>query len=210
MRLTDIAPKLAGVGVRPDLLRLHKDLLNIEDAVRGTRIYYPDRLTSFEQMVIVLEDRRFLDHIGIDIVSVFRETPKAMLFRGHGGASTIDMQFVRTVTGYKARKISRKIYEILLSVIIQRRYTKIEILRSYLRLAYFGGRLVGSHRVSGAIFKSHPDELDLRAGAYLAAMLVYPRPKQPTDRWLSRVSRRAQYGMRVHARYKKRLEKFPG
>ncbi len=52
-------------------------------------------------MTIAIEDRRFFYHPGVDVLSILRETIKALKGRKHGGASTIDMQFVRTVTGYQ-------------------------------------------------------------------------------------------------------------
>jgi penicillin-binding protein 1A len=49
-----------------------------------------------EVLVVLLEDWRYFEHRGIDWRSVLREGLKAISFQKHGGASTIDMQFVRT------------------------------------------------------------------------------------------------------------------
>ncbi|WP_374702115.1 biosynthetic peptidoglycan transglycosylase [Herbaspirillum sp. B65] len=160
-------------------------------------------------MVLILEDRRFFKHGGVDLKSVCRESFKACLGRRHGGASTIDMQFVRTVTGYRERTIKRKIYEIFLASLIQIRYSKIVILRSYLQCAFLGSHLRGVHAASLKIFNKPSMDLSLQEAATIAAMLVYPRPMKPTDEWNLRVQRRADYGQRVYISTKQSLEKKP-
>jgi membrane peptidoglycan carboxypeptidase len=92
----------------------------------------PDPLTDFEILVLILEDRRYFEHHGIDIRSSIREIRRAVTLHRYGGASTIDMQFVRTATDYRQKTLRRKLYEMLLAWIIQYRYNKFEILRSYL------------------------------------------------------------------------------
>ena len=71
-------------------------------------------------MTIVLEDRRFFKHYGVDLHSVLREVSKALTLRRHGGFSTIDMQFVRTITGFRQHTIRRKVYEIVLALALSR------------------------------------------------------------------------------------------
>src|SRR5260370_30708064 len=129
MRLFRQQPVLHSFGLRQALIKVHADLLFIHSRVDKWAAFYPSELTPLERMVIVLEDRRFMKHPGFDPKSVVREFFKALTFRRHGGASTIDMQFVRTVTGYKELTITRKLYEMLLSILIQYRYSKIVILR---------------------------------------------------------------------------------
>jgi len=156
-------------------------------------------------MVIALEDRRYFRHAGVDLASVVRELVKAISFRRHGGASTIDMQFVRTATGYKKRTFGRKAYEVLLALLIQYRYSKIVILRSYLNCAFFGSRLIGADRAARSVFGVRADDLNVEQAAFIAAMLVYPRPLAPPANWQLRVRKRADYGMAIHIAHKQRL-----
>jgi membrane peptidoglycan carboxypeptidase len=202
-------PNLRFPSLQRALRRIHLDLFTVNSYVRRWIAYSPCGLTNLEKITILLEDRRFVHHHGFDLKSIVRELTRTFTFRRHGGASTIDMQFVRTCTGYKERTIARKLYEILLAVLIQFRYSKILILRSYLRCAFFGSRLYGADAAARKIFKKSADDLDVSEAAELAAMLVYPRPIVPTDRWNSRVKRRAEYGMRLYVRYKESLDKFP-
>jgi hypothetical protein len=203
-------PKLHVLSFRSWMLKVHGDLLRIHWKVVRWSAYSPEKLTNLEKMVIVLEDRRFPIHPGVDWRSVLREMVRALTFRRHGGASTIDMQFVRTVTGYRNKTLRRKAYEVLLAFLIQYRYRKIEILRSYLACAFFGSHLIGAKRAAMKVFgTAYPDNLDLAQAAYIAAMLVYPRPKIETELWRVKVSRRANYGMMIYLANKKRYDQFP-
>jgi membrane peptidoglycan carboxypeptidase len=138
------------------LIRLHHDLFRIQ--ARGTGyVSWPLELSNVEKMILVSEDRRFFRHNGIDYRACLREIFKAITFRKFGGASTIDMQFIRTATGHYDRNIRRKIYEMMLAFIIQHKFTKIEILRYYLRIAFFGSHLHGIESASRQMFsKSSP------------------------------------------------------
>ena len=148
-------------------------------------------------------------HHGVDIRSLLREITRAMMLRKHGGASTIDMQFVRTATGYQELTLRRKFYECILAIAIQFRYSKMTILRSYLSCAYFGAGLRGSEKAAKAVFAKPPEELTISEAAFLAAMLVYPRPSQGGQAWKLRVQRRADYGERIYLANKDRFEKLP-
>lgn len=209
--LWELKPKLRirSKSLRSRLLALHADLFDIDAKVSKFSAHYPAHITSLEKMVIVLEDRRFFKHFGVDLRSVVRELLRLLTGRRHGGASTIDMQFVRTVTGYKALTLKRKLYECLLATIIQRRYTKIQILRSYLNCAFFGSHLVGADKAAHRIFGEAAKALSDEQAAFIAAMLVCPKPIQPTSEWESRVQRRAQYGYSIYIRSKNRFDQYP-
>jgi monofunctional glycosyltransferase len=155
-----------------------------------------DDLSDLEVLVILLEDRRFFQHRGVDLLSVAREIFKMCTLQRFGGASTIDMQFVRTRTGYKARSLKRKIYEMILAYLLQSRMGKIKILRAYLQEVYLGSGLYGVESASQVMFKKHRYEINSNDAAIIAAMMVYPRPLSPLESWKKKVDRRAAYGLK--------------
>jgi hypothetical protein len=208
-RLSDDEPKLAIPRLHRMLVDIHTDLFKIDRFVRRFGTHGPDSLSNLEKLTIVLEDRRFASHRGVDLRSVAREVLKKLKFMRHGGASTIDMQLVRTVTGYRAMTIRRKTYEAILSVIIQFRYNKITILRTYLGCAFFGSHLGGAQAAAQKVFMTDHSDLTLEQAAFVAAMLVYPRPLAAPPTWEIKVERRAQYGIRVYLAHKERFDKFP-
>ena len=200
-------PRIRFYSIRDLLLQINGDLLNIEN--HWVPYFQWGGLSKFEIMVLILEDRRFCRHIGFDWISCVREALKAITFRKHGGASTIDMQFVRTVTGYKERTLKRKLYDILLAILIQIKYTKLEILRAYLNSAFFGSHLIGADVASVTLFDKMSAELEDEDASRLAAMLVYPRPLIPIAGWSRKVERRAEYARSLYPLLKKRFEKLP-
>lgn len=158
-------------------------------------------LSDLEILVILLEDRRFFQHRGVDVLAIIRELIKLFTFQGYGGASTIDMQYVRTRTGYKERTFGRKIYEILLAYLLQKRMNKLEILRAYLEEMYLGSGIYGIRKCAKIVFNKMVYDLDRSEAAQVAAMMVYPRPLHPTLAWEKRVSRRALYGLKLFEKY---------
>jgi membrane peptidoglycan carboxypeptidase len=140
--------------VRDMLMRLHKDLFTIDK--KHIWVDPDEPLIPVEKMILVLEDHRFFWHNGVDIFGCLRELLRALTIQPHGGASTIDMQFVRTATGFREKTYRRKLYEMILAVLIQFRYNKLEILKSYLGCAYFGSHLYGLETVSREIYNKSP------------------------------------------------------
>ncbi len=201
-------PKLAIPSLRRWLISLHRDLISIHSNILLSSDAYPRRLTEFERHVLVLEDRRFFSHRGVSWRSLLREALKPLVFMKPRGASTIDMQFVRTATGRYERSISRKFREIILSYLIQFRYNKIVILRSYLNIAYFGTGLKGAQ--AALEHAEFVDDISGIQAAFIASHLVYPRPIDKNDTWKKRVSRRANYINSVYVRRKKRFDKIEG
>jgi len=185
--------------------KLQSDLSRIDQSVRPLPHSPTAKLTALELMTIALEDRRFFYHRGVDVPSIIRETVKALTGRKHGGASTIDMQFVRTVTGFRAPTITRKLYEGFLALAIQPRHKKLEILRSYLACAYFGSGLIGANAAARTTFNKDADRLSIEEASLISAMLAYPRPLHALPRWEQRARRRAAYAVTVFAGRKRRL-----
>ena len=177
--------------------KLRRDLLRVLRDITAPSSEQPDALGALELMTIVLEDRRFFKHFGIDWRSVLREVGRALTFRAHGGFSTIDMQFVRTATGFRQRTIGRKLHEIVLAIALQFYCDKQTILKSYLACAYFGSGLIGANAAARKMFGKDADQLDLQEGAVIAAMLAAPRPLNAAPKWEARVRRRAEYGVSV-------------
>jgi hypothetical protein len=185
--------------------RLRSDLSRIDQNVRASAHSPAVSLTALELMTIALEDRRFFYHPGVDALSILRETLRMLTGRKHGGASTIDMQFVRTVTGFRAPTMKRKIYEAFLALAIQSRHEKLEILRSYLACAFFGSGLIGAGAAANRIFNKHADQLTIEEASLISAMLAYPRPLNGLPRWEQRARRRSAYAVEVYVSRKRRL-----
>jgi membrane carboxypeptidase/penicillin-binding protein len=197
------------------LIKINEDIDLISEKITPA---YWDHLLDFHKLVLLLEDRRFFRHRGVDIISLVRDVWLAFTFRRHGGFSTIEMQLVRTVTERYDRTVKRKIYEILLAIICNFHFKKFDMLNSYISMAYYGTKYpVNFHpayssnfeSVANNQFKKSISQLTLEDSAEIASYLVYPRPTVPTERWLKNVERRRNYALKLMAKYKNLFEQIP-
>lgn len=88
--------------------------------------------------LIAAEDRRFLFHCGIDPISIGRAAMRWLFWRRLEGASTLEAQFVRTVSGRREISLRRKLREAAIASAISLLKSKRRIAMAYLEIAYFG------------------------------------------------------------------------
>lgn len=182
------------------LIDLNRDLLTISEYMNEYDDYY--ELNDLCYFVMALEDRRFFRHCGFDFFSFVREVFKAACKKKHGGASTIDMQLVRTITGFKDLTLYRKFYEVILAILLNFKFSKKQIIMCYLRNAFFGSRLIGAEKAA-SFFNKNVDELNYDESACLAAMLLRPKPLKPSEKWFESIKVRALYAKRFRGAVKK-------
>ena len=125
--------------------------------------------------IIAIEDRRFFEHPGIDIIGVMRAALKNLSGQSHEGASTITMQVARNFFLSSERTLKRKINEILLAIKIERNLSKEEILGLYINQIYLGQRSFGFSAAADTYFDKSLSELNLGETALLAGL-----PKAPS------------------------------
>lgn len=125
---------------------------------------------SLIRALVVAEDHRNAMHFGVDQLAILR-CVKVWLVRGERqGASTIEQQLVRTITGRYERSLRRKLREQILAVMLNSRFNKSEMASCYLNLAYYGAALVGA---SGVYYLQNIGEEC--SDAVIVAHLKYPR-----------------------------------
>jgi len=103
--------------------------------------FVPDEV--FIKALMVAEDRRFYYHLGFDPIAMARAAYMTLFHGRLQGASTIEAQLVRTITGRREVLLSRKLREILISVLVSVRRPKRLIASAYLSVAYFGFQEAG-------------------------------------------------------------------
>lgn len=179
------------------MFRWHSDLarcfLRIEEGISSVE----DAPSNVKLFAICLEDRRFYNHPGFDWVSIVRATLLNAVGFNAGGASTIEQQLVRTITGERQRSFVRKLKEIFLARAISKRYGKDTLINIYLSIAYFGYGLSGCDAASLQVFEKETNDLDAASAAVIASLLLYPVPRTTTFDWVERVMRRARYAFRI-------------
>ena len=138
-----------------------------------TPITYNELPQNIIDALIATEDERYRDHAGID----WRGTLRAIYYLGRkGGASTITQQLARQLfVGVRSRNkkeaVVQKIKEWVLSVQLEQRYTKNEIIAMYLNIYDFGYNADGIRSAAKIFFDTSPDALLLEQSATLVGML---------------------------------------
>ena len=145
--------------------------------------------------LIVGEDKRFWQHAGVDILAIARAVVYIIIYRHLQGASTIEQQLVRTLTGYRKLTLRRKLREMALACIIGTFLGKKEIATLYLCCAYYGWRM-NSLKEACQRMGFDLEKLSLAEAADLVARLKYPEPKLASAGSGFLISKRAAYILR--------------
>jgi membrane peptidoglycan carboxypeptidase len=142
------------------------------------------------KLLISGEDHRFFSHGGFDVVAIARAVWRNLVFNKREGASTIEQQIVRVLTGNFERTLRRKVKEIFLATLVGNVVPKQDLPGLYLDIAYYGWRMNGLRQACSRL-RLDLRRLSLGESASLVARLKYPEPKQaPPDR-IMQIKRRS-------------------
>jgi penicillin-binding protein 1A len=132
---------------------------------------------SLIQAVIAVEDARFFEHPGLDVIGILRAVWTNLRRGGKvEGASTITQQLTRSLFLSSERTYGRKFRELILAYKIELILTKEQILEMYLNQIYFGQGAYGVAAASQTYFGKDLAELNLPESAFLAGL-----PKSPNN-----------------------------
>ncbi|HAG10928.1 MAG TPA: penicillin-binding protein 1A [Desulfotomaculum sp.] len=142
---------------------------------------------STQDAFIAIEDVRFKSHHGVDLRGIARALWHDLTGGNmEQGASTITQQLVKLSFLNPEKKVKRKIQEAILSLMVERRYSKGEILEMYLNKVYFGNGAYGIQSAARTYFNKNVDQLTLSQSAFLAGLLKAPNyyslPEKATAR----------------------------
>ena len=172
-------------------------LYDIHGEEKRTVIPFEQIPQSIKDATIVIEDDNFYHHIGIDWKGILR----AVLanFRGKKiaqGGSTITQQFIKNAYlggPQSERTYTRKIKEAILALIMERKYSKDEILNSYLNQVPYGSNAYGIEAASQTFFNKSASELTLAEIALLAALPQAPSYYSPYGSHLDELENRKNF-----------------
>ena len=141
--------------------------------------------------VIAIEDRRFMEHKGFDIIGMSRAFFNN-LFSGTitGGGSTITQQLTKNALLSPEQTYRRKIEELFLAVEIEKHYKKNEILNMYLNQVYFGSGAWGIDQAAQDYFNKDIRNVTLSEAAMLAGLLQAPSALDPHNHYEKAIERR--------------------
>lgn len=132
-----------------------------------------------QEATIAIEDASYYDHLGISFKGIVRAAKKSYLEDDLQGGSTITQQLVKNTLLSNERTYTRKLKEAILSLELERRYTKSEILEMYLNKISYGGTSYGIKSAAKKYFGKELEELTLAEAALLAGLPASPSNYSP-------------------------------
>jgi 1A family penicillin-binding protein len=150
---------------------------------REQRIEVPlDRMSPhLKQAIIAIEDQRFYDHQGVDVIRIAGAALANVRAGNRGqGASTLTQQLARLSFLTPDKTYTRKLQEALLAALIESEYTKDQILELYLNKVYFGSGFYGAEAAALGYFGKHAADLDVAEAALIAGLVKAPSNYAPT------------------------------
>ncbi len=176
---------------RPDKVRRTEGLSTVVLDRNGETLYdiyedenripvdYEDIPNYLKLATIAIEDKDFFKHQGLSTAGIIRGMFACVLVRRCQGGSTLTQQLVKNVLLSDERTLPRKMKEAILSIQIERRYKKDEILQMYLNEAPYGGTAVGVESAAQLYFNKPVKDLNLIESAVLAGLPQSPSRYSP-------------------------------
>ncbi|HLM83855.1 MAG TPA: transglycosylase domain-containing protein [Candidatus Bathyarchaeia archaeon] len=120
---------------------------------------------------ISAEDQSFYQHHGVQFKAVIRAALYDILGRARSqGGSTITQQLIKNTVLTKEKTFTRKVKEVILSVELEQKFSKDEILEMYLNEIPYGSNAYGIQAASQTFFGKDAKDLKLAESAILAAL----------------------------------------
>jgi penicillin-binding protein 1A len=132
-----------------------------------------------QQAVLSIEDRRFYQHWGMNLWRTMGAAVNTVIRRHRQGGSTLTQQLAKNVFLTQQKKISRKIKEAITAVMLERYYTKRQLLTFYLNEIYLGDGAYGMQAAARVYFGKDVWKLNLVECATLAGMIQSPERYRP-------------------------------
>lgn len=146
---------------------------------RRTPVKLEDVPQYLKEATISIEDKDFYKHGGFSVTGIARAAYKTVFQRQLEGGSTLTQQLVKSALLTPERTVKRKIREFFLSVLVEARYTKDQILELYLNQIPYGSTAYGIESASQLYFGKTSKNLNLAESSLLAGLTASPTRYSP-------------------------------
>ena len=144
-------------------------------------IKYDELPENYINAIVAVEDRRFFEHNGVDLISIIRAVIKDIQTMSLAeGGSTITQQLAKNTYFTQRKELTRKIAEIFMAFEYEKTCTKEEILELYVNTIYFGDGYYCVYDASHGYFDKEPQEMNLYESTLLAGIPNAPSVYAPT------------------------------
>ncbi len=146
-------------------------LYEVHGEEKRTLIPFTDMPDVIKYATISLEDQDFYSHHGIKITSIARSILRDIItFDKAQGGSTITQQFVKNTLLTNEKTLTRKAKEVILSLEVETKFSKDEILAMYLNEIPYGSNAYGIEAAAQTFFGKPARELSLDEAAIIASL----------------------------------------
>ena len=142
-------------------------------------VSYEDIPKDMVHAAIAIEDRRFLEHDGVDWLRTLSAVQNFIGGDSSFGASTITQQLIKNLSTEDDVTVNRKVQEIFRALAVEKQYTKEEIMEWYLNTIYLGEGCYGIQSAAKVYFAKDVDELTTAECACLIAITNNPSMFDP-------------------------------
>lgn len=147
---------------------------------QSNEVTLDDVSNDFLVSIVAIEDHRFYNHRGFDMVGILRAIKNNMSEGSKSeGASTISQQYARLLFLTNEKTWTRKIKEAYLTARLESHYDKDTILEGYINTVYFGHGVYGIKDAARYYFNKEPKDLDLNESTMLAGVINGPSYYSP-------------------------------
>jgi 1A family penicillin-binding protein len=142
-----------------------------------------DKIPDFlKKAVLAAEDANFYQHPGVEVKGILRAVLEDLkLKKPVFGGSTITQQLIRSSFLTNEKSLARKTREVILSLGVETKYSKDQILEWYLNQVPFGQNAYGVEAASQVYFGKSVSEINLAEAAVLASLIKSPYGFSPYD-----------------------------
>lgn len=159
--------------------RNEKLIYDVFEKQKRTPVQLYEVPEHLRKATIAIEDKDFYFHKGFDLRGYLRAIYNILVRHRLQGGSTLTQQLVKNVLLSSERTISRKVKEFILTLEIESRYSKDQILQMYLNEAPYGGTAWGVEEAARTYFGKSVSELNLTECAFLAGLPQSPSRYSP-------------------------------
>jgi penicillin-binding protein 1A len=147
----------------------------------GQNVSIRDLPPYLPQAFVAIEDRRFYSHFGVDPMGIARAlVTNVSSGQTMQGGSTLTQQLAKNLFLTQERTASRKIQEAILSLWLEAKYSKDEILELYMNRVYFGAGAYGVDGAARRYFDKPAEDVTVAEAAMLAGLVQAPSRLAPT------------------------------
>src|SRR3989344_3109926 len=155
-------------------------LYDIYEGQNRTPIKLSDVPDNVKKSTISIEDKDFYKHSGFSITGILRSVFNLAIYRKiEGGGSTLTQQLVKNALLTSETSVIRKLKELILSIQVEKAFTKDQILEMYLNEIPYGGTSYGIEAASNLYFGKHAKDLNLAESSLLAGLPQRPSVYSP-------------------------------